>query len=76
MIEQTKEEAPNYTKMKEEAGEFAKLLIKWEQNFSQEINDCGDGLAVYFNIEGMDNKIITIHFKDNGYVGFGVKGEE
>lgn len=70
------EEERDYNKMKKEAGDFAKWLVKHEQAFSQEILDCNDGLAVYFDIETRDDKIITIFFKDNGYVGMEVKENE
>ena len=75
MDELDKEESKDYKKMKKEAGEFAKLLIKWEQDFEQKISDCNGGLACYFDIEGRNGKTITIFFKDNGYVGFEVKEE-
>jgi hypothetical protein len=63
----------DYNKMKEDAGEFAKWLIKTEQTFKQEITDCDSGLAVYFDINSRDNKVVTIFFKENGYVGIEVK---
>lgn len=66
---------PNYEKMKKRAGDFAKMLIDYEIEFKQQINDCDDGLAVYFDIEARNDKKITFFFKDNGYVGIEVKDE-
>ena len=66
----------DYEKMKEDAGEFAKWLIKSEQEFTQEINDCDDGVASYFDIKARNDKIVTVFFKDNGYVGIEVKEDE
>ena len=69
-------EDKDYEKMKVDAGDFAKMLIRFEQTFKQEINDCDDGLAVYFDIEARGGKTITVLFKDNGYVGFEVTKDE
>ena len=66
----------DYKLMKERAGEFAKLCIKNEWKFTQEINDCDEGVAVYFDIKGRNNKIITVFYKDNGYVGIQLKDED
>lgn len=62
----------NYEKMKEKAGNFAAFLIDVELDFSQQIGECNDGLAVYFDVEARNGKI-TIFFKDNGYVGIEIK---
>jgi hypothetical protein len=66
----------DYDKMKENAGEFAKMLIKFEQDFKQQLTNCGDGLAIYFDIQARNDKTITVFFKDNGYVGFEVGEDE
>ena len=69
-------ETPDYELMKKKASEFAKFCIENEWNFTQETNECDEGLAVYFDIKGRDDKIITVFFKDNGYVGIQLKEDE
>ncbi len=69
------EDSKDYNKMKKEAGEFSKWLTEHEFTFKQEINDCYDGLGVYFEIEA-SNGTATITFADTGYVGITVDEKE
>ena len=70
-------EETDYEKMKKEAGEFSTWLVKHEFTFKTETNECNpDGIAVYFDVEARDDKIVTFIFKDNGYVGIQLKEEE
>jgi hypothetical protein len=67
----------DYENMKKKAIEFAKILIEGEKEFKFDVNDCDEGVGAYFNIKTTeDNKIITIYFKDNGYMGIMVKEDD